>query len=410
MTKSKHWKRVGRSKAMLSACVLLCAGITACDDSEPAEVASNCEADKSCVESKQNALAQIDKVDILVVIDSSGSINEEAESLKAELPRMMNAMINGSDEDTSFPPASSVHVAVVTSDLGAGGENLSGCEGVGDDGIFLRPGEVGVTCDVDYPGFLAYEGGSAPIATVNTVSCVPLTGIDGCGYEHSLEAGLKALWPASDDSIEFRDGTGHGEDANEGFLRQDSLLVVIVVTDEDDCSAEDPSIFSRDPASSYANQPANLRCHFNPDALHPIQRYIDGFKTLRPGNDNVVFATIAGVPPDLLSDGATARFESAEEREAFYEGVLTDPRMQELVDDDAISGSLHPSCVTEHAKAMPPRRLVNVARAFGENGVVGSICAENFGGMTGAIIHTVGARLIEAEAAAQAAESSGGAS
>lgn len=382
----------------------------ACQQSDSVEVASNCAETESCVKKEPQAVKRIDAVDILLVIDSSGSIAQEADALKAELPRMINAVVTGSDEDTVFPPASSVHVAVVTSDMGAAvvasnmgaPEDRGGCEGLGDDGTFLRPGEVGVTCEVDYPGYLAYEGGKAPLATVNTVSCVPLTDIYGCGFEHQLEAGLKALWPASNDDVEFRVGTGHGDGINAGFLRPDSLLVVVVVTDEDDCSAEDPGIFSSDPNDPVALQPINLRCALNPDALYPVERYVDGLKALRPNNDNVIFATIAGVPEHLLSDGASAAFASSEERQAFYETVLADPRMQQVVDIDnreaVMTGSenLIPSCESANAQAYPPRRLVETARGFGENGLLGSICADNYGGMTGAIIRAMSERMIAA--------------
>ena len=61
----------------------------------------------------------------------------------------------------------------------------------------------------------------------------------GCGYEQPLEAALKALWPATDTSVEFLYGEGHGAGTNAGFLRDDSLLIVVVITDEDDCSAEE---------------------------------------------------------------------------------------------------------------------------------------------------------------------------
>ena len=61
-------------------------------------------------------------------------------------------------------------------------------------------------------------------------------GIDGCGFEQQLEAGLKALWPMNDpmpmkngtNRVRFvttPDGTGefgHGDTDNRDFLRNDT--------------------------------------------------------------------------------------------------------------------------------------------------------------------------------------------
>lgn len=386
----------------------LALSLAACKQ-EPELVGSNCMQTDSCVEEQEQPLERIESVDILLVVDSSGSIAEESEALKAELPRMLNAIVTGSAEDTSFPPASSVHVAVVTSDMGSGGaEGIDRCFGLGDDGVFVTPGEAGVTCDVAYPGYLAYDGGPAAIATVETVSCVPLTGSEGCGYEMPLEAGLKALWPASDPGVTFLEGSGHGEGENAGFLRPDSLLVVVVVTDEDDCSAADPRIFipsdfleADDPLR---DQPLNLRCSENPDALHAPERYIENFEALRPENDNVIFVTIAGVPTELVSEDVRADYDfgSTADVEAYMDFVLADERMQQQVDPDTVTmpggGNLLPSCqLSDSAKAYPPRRLVEVTKGFGTQGVLGSIC-HDFGSNTGMIIRAIGTRLAEAAA------------
>jgi hypothetical protein len=410
-----RWKRADR------VAVLALLALAACKQQDPEVVASNCDQEGSCVPEEQ-ALERIEEVDILLVIDSSGSIEGESEALKAQLPRMLNAIVTGSDQDTSFPPASSVHVAVATSDMGLVGiQGIEKCEGAGDDGIFLQPGVAGVTCDVDYPGFLAYDGAAAAIATVDTVSCVPLTGTDGCGFEQPLEAGLKALWPASNDAITFHGGPGHGEGANAGFLRPNSLLVVVVVTDEDDCSAADLSLFVPNPLPDdpIAMQALNLRCFHNPERLYAPERYIENFKALRPHNDNVIFATISGIPADLLSEEARAGVDFAvpAQVDAFYDAVLADPRMQEAPLDEAAAhgGSLTPSCdrtrvivdpeVPDVAappptigRAYPPRRLIEVARGFGTNSVLGSICADDFGDTTGAIIRAIGERLVDAAA------------
>jgi hypothetical protein len=411
MTRMEHDARSAQARTARGALLVLMM-VAACHQQHPQLVASNCDEDESCAQEEQ-ALEQIDEVDILLVVDSSGSILAESEALKAQLPRMLNAIVTGSDEDASFPPASSVHVAVATSDMGA--LNVHGIDKCstsgGDDGVFLKPGLVGVTCDVDYPGYLAYDGESAALATVDTVSCVPLTGTEGCGFEQPLEAGLKALWPASDDALSFLTGSGHGEDENAGFLRPDSLLVVVVVTDEDDCSTADTTLFipNPDPSDPLAMQDLNLRCFYNPQDLHAPERYIANFKALRPDNDNVIFAVVGGIPPELLTAEARAEFDFSvpEQVTAFYDAVLAAPAMQEVPrdeDDLGAGGRLEPSCTSfnragdETASAHPPRRLVEVAKGFGTSGVLASICADDYGDTTGAIIRAIGERLIDAAA------------
>jgi hypothetical protein len=60
------------------------------------------------------------------------------------------------------------------------------------------------------------------------VGCVAPQGIDGCGYEAPLEAMLHALDPAA-----------AWNTAERPFLRDDSRLVVVIATDEADCSMTD---------------------------------------------------------------------------------------------------------------------------------------------------------------------------
>ena len=92
---------------------------------------------------------------------------------------------------------------------------------------------------------------------VHHVECVGRAGIFGCGFEQQLEAAYTALTTQS--------GPGM---PNEGFLREDSLLAIILVTDEDDCSTNDVEMFnpSRDDLG-----PLNVRCALNPERLHPTR-------------------------------------------------------------------------------------------------------------------------------------------
>ncbi len=207
---------------------------------------------------------------------------------------------------------------------------------------------------------------------VQDFDCIADIGTSGCGWEQQLEAPLKALTP-SGSSIRFGMGTvGHGDTDNAGFLRADSLLAILVVTDEDACTPRDPRLF--DPNVNNATYPGDLntRCFMYPDAVQLPSRYVDGFLALRQGDPGrLVFAVIAGVPPDLVSSGDPVD----------YDAILSDPRMQERR-DPMIPTQLTPSCNRPGTGlALPPRRIVQVAQGLAQRGartVVQTCCQDDY--------------------------------
>ena len=242
-----------------AALLLILSAMLGCNAQEPALVGSNAQS------------LTIDKVDILLVVDDSASM---ADFKQEELPRLLDALVSGSAPE--FAAIENVHVAVTSTNLGAGeelwnpgderpaGPTMDGsepmahgavgqCEGRGDDGVFIPlEGQDLAQCEAQYPTYVSLDHGNAELATSQTVACLPSLTALGCGYEQPLEATLKALWPAKDQRVGFLYGEGHGAGANAGFLRDDSLLIVVVITDEDDCSAEDP-------AAVPAGQPPRFR-------------------------------------------------------------------------------------------------------------------------------------------------------
>ncbi len=161
------------------------------------------------------------------------------------------------------------------------------------------------------------------------------------------------------------------------------MLGVVIVTDEEDCSALDPELFN--PTSAIYSGDLNLRCFSFPGAVHPVSRYVDGFRSLRRERpDLFTLAVIAGVPPDLAPAGVTEL--------ADMDGILADPRMMEMIDPDNPT-RLRPSCnVPGRGFAFPPRRLVELARSFPEQSVVASICQSDWTDAIRTIGRTVGRR------------------
>ena len=257
--------------------------------------------------------------------------------------------------------------------------------------------------------------------TARDFGCIAALGTEGCGFEQQLESALKALWPKTDPMPEVPGknritflgdrrasaSDGQGDQANAGFLRNDpamglSLIAIIMVTDEEDCSSLDTRHFTPmhflDPADPLAMQDLNLRCHFNPQNLYPLERYMKGFKALRPGAENlVIFGAIAGVPPDLVEpEDYAVRLDRQGPARRFYSKILNDPRMVETIDPNRTpqqGANLVPSCNTDRGRAYPPIRIVKVAQEFGANGTVHSICQEDLGPAIDAILARIADRL-----------------
>ncbi|NCQ59204.1 MAG: hypothetical protein GW913_00880 [Myxococcales bacterium] len=197
-------------------------------------------------------------------------------------------------------------------------------------------------------------------------------GTQGCGFEQHLEAMLKAVTPSTS-STTFVAGTrGHADVENAGFLRSDSVLGVIVLANEDDCSASDPDLYNQSSARYVGS--LGLRCYRFPEAVYPVSRYVSGLIALRPGHPGrVVFGAIAGVPPDLVDDP----------RAIDYGEILADPRMV-LIPDETMPTRLTPSCNVPApglGLAFPPVRFTQVARDLqgaGAHAIVQSLCQEDF--------------------------------
>jgi len=382
---------------------------------------------------------RIDKVDLLFVVDNSGSMKQEQAALRREFPELIRVLTTGdrdNDGTPEFSPATDLHLGVVSTNLGLPGLGtiVEKCEGLGDDAALQStPSKEVSGCEPSYPAFLKYSAGvETPDKVANDFACVATLGIDGCGYEQQLEAGLKALWPSDkadpkSDPIFLSDengfgALGQGDRANRGFVRSAeeglSVVAVIVVTDEDDCSSSSTEQFVPQdyllPASPYFKQDKNQRCFLNKDKLYDIDRYLKGLRALRPGREDlVIFAGIVGVPTDLVDETALGKvdFKDAGKRDRFYQGILDDQRMQEVLVPSAVPGEadrLRTSCggavttsaqpgtgtaMADEGEAFPPRRIVELARAFGENGIVQSICQPDFTPAMQAIIALIAKRL-----------------
>jgi hypothetical protein len=176
------------------------------------------------------------KVDLLFLIDDSPSMAPKQAELKARFPELIKVL----DDFGKANPAW-YHIGVVTSDLGAGNFTLGGgqCQPGGRGGK-LQPVGAGAAASCVAPtrglNFIDYnqlmpDASGVPDSNLppgqdlaQTFGCMASVGDKGCGFEHQLEAVYRAL---------------HDKPAeNHDFLRPEALLVVVWVTDEDDCSID----------------------------------------------------------------------------------------------------------------------------------------------------------------------------
>jgi hypothetical protein len=172
------------------------------------------------------------KVDILFVVDNSNSMAEEQANLIRNFPEFIEVLntIEGGLPD--------VHIGVISTDVGAGNFNDSQCPLNGDDGQ-LQVRQACRSLITDGANYIKAGGDDANVANLTQAfSCLAELGTGGCGFEQPLESMRRALEP----------------NANGDFIRQDAFLAVILLTDEDDCSAQNEDIF-RPPAANRPGDP-----------------------------------------------------------------------------------------------------------------------------------------------------------
>ena len=298
-----------------------------------------------------------------VVVDNSGSMNEEQLALANNLPTLVQELMSPSDP--GHVPVTDLNVAIVSTDMGSGGFELNTCQwgawgyAAGDDGCFRNsPSGTLPGCVATYPRHL-HRGpdndDSYPLDRMGAdFACMATLGTGGCGFEQQLEAARKGL-------VEQTAPDG----CNAGFLRDDSILAVVVVSDEEDCSVEDTRILNPD-ADEFG--PLNVRCYLHGEMLKNVGTMVSELRSMRANPRDFVMAMIVGVP---MSPACEAFGND-------IEGCLALPEMQYGV--DGTGTNFLPVC--RHplgwGTAVPGRRFIEAAQQIGENALVRSICNENW--------------------------------
>ncbi|HEY0708353.1 MAG TPA: hypothetical protein VGG33_16220 [Polyangia bacterium] len=162
------------------------------------------------------------KLDLVLLVDNSSSMREEQDALRAAFPTFLKSLAGTTG---SLPD---LHVGVLSSNLGAGPTMVnSACPVGGDRGAFLAKPACGLS--LGEGKFMRVNGSDNNVAGgpdqwATAVACLAELGVFGCGYEHQLA------------SLAFGLGESASSGANRGFLREDAVLAVVILSDEDDCS------------------------------------------------------------------------------------------------------------------------------------------------------------------------------
>jgi len=360
-----------------------------------------------------------DEVDILFVVDNSGSMGDEQANLSESIHGLILPLVDGGFD---------IRVAVTTSDdsnywcSGSGVSDpesgqfvYSSCRSRLGDFYFSGTDTAAETACTDFCEFDSITASDGPWLDVtdaasafDALRCVLPQGINGCGFESTLESGRKALALAGSD----------GQDES-GFVRDGAHLAVVFVTDEADCSFNpshqatvfgeqgtgnqefwslpdvqqsptsavcwnagvdcDFSLGSEQCVSADKDVNGNATTDADQAALHPVARFRSQLEALRQdklssGADVFVFGLV-GVPEN-------------------YDGVMSYAQGPDGTSPDSFQAKfgIGQGCSSAVVgEAVPPVRIRELAEgsAWGDNGKLYSVCATDYAPALGDMASTI---------------------
>ncbi|HUU00266.1 MAG TPA: hypothetical protein VM425_02365 [Myxococcota bacterium] len=309
------------------------------------------------------------QADILFIIDNSGSMVGEQGQLGLSFGAFTSELENYFSDK--------YHIAIITTGMESPG--CPRCEGLIQSSCMNETGENGRFQDrigynqgtIDLPDYVFTSDPQCErVVDAATKWCFydtggskgfAMVGVNGCGYER----GLAPLKIALDDLA---------GSYNSDFLRKDATLVVVIITDEDDCGEVGdvtegmPGIGGN--SCYFAAKGADPDGGFSdpdgkPYRLTAVEEYYNFLLGLKDNREGMVkFAAIVGIKDK--EDLSTTTIEY------FW-------------DDAKNRWDIEPACTTagctgEFCSAKPGTRYVKLAQLFGigKNGFVDTICQTDF--------------------------------
>jgi hypothetical protein len=329
-------------------------------------------------------------VDILFLIDDSSSMGLAQERLRNAFPVFTTRLMDP-------PGLPSVHIAVVSSDMGAD-DAISDCDRAGSKmGIFqsssrvIPPATTACTTGLQ-PGasYISNAGGVANYTgnLEDAFSCIAALGETGCNFEQPFAAILRALGA---------DGQAPPLE-NQGFLRDNAALAIIMFTNEDDCSPMSGSMLfdtvSGTNLASMFGPPVSFRCN-------EFGHVCDGARPRRTTPGDVTSTVLYG---SCVSNDTEGFLLKVTDTVARIKALKTDPSRIAVASiqgpptpynvtwktptpvDTSCGASACPwpeighSCVASDGRfADPGVRTAQLVNAFGSNGLLLPFCDTDLG-------------------------------
>jgi hypothetical protein len=359
-------------------------------------------------------------IDILFVIDNSGSMGEEQAILAANMGSFIE-VLEAEDVEANY------RIGITTTDMGnpwcptdattpeAGQLVMSSCKTRLADFLFSDVADVqDLACndictldeseleilptitDVDpvpkpRPWLERIAGQKNIPSTTNAAAafaCFGPQGINGCGFESQLESMYFALLRAQNESEE-----------NYGFMRANATLAVIFLTDEVDCShnpdwasifdADGNKAFWSDPSASFPTSAvcwnAGVQCSGDPsnyDSCNPINKGIDG--TLDVSDDEAVLYPVSryinllqGIEDAKGRDVIVSLIAGVDLAGVPFYAASPEPLFQNSFGIGPGCEAPNPLDPDEPIQAIPPVRLRDVTNAFTTENMF-SICDSDY--------------------------------
>lgn len=204
----------------------------------------------------------------------------------------------------------------------------------------IRPPDS-TECPDELPEFLTGDN-------IDLFPCIATVGVnqEKClKFEQTIRSGFMAL-----------DKNGPQSEQAKRFLRDDAYLVVVFVTDEEDCSIADNASVGED----FYETCGLLKTTDENGPLVPVAHYVNKFKALKTDPGRVIVAAIGG--DSLFSTPAEIELD----RQAYIESK-SEPRV-----------CYHQTyiCNSENGTADYGARLIELTAGFGPNGSFANICAD----------------------------------
>jgi hypothetical protein len=335
-------------------------------------------------------------LDILFLVDDSSSMSAAQATLRQSFAGFVAALRGLPDG----PP--DLHIAVISSDMGAGDGSISSCSGTGKGGVFqYAPRGTCTSTGLQTGWTFVSDGATAKNYAGNledVLACISALGESGCGFEQPFKALTRALGA---------DGFSAPQE-NVGFLRPDAYLAIVMLTNEDDCSAADglplydtSANFSLD---SQLGPPSSFRCNeFGHicDGAPPSRRAPNGQVSDTATYHNCVSAEGAGFLRTVAETAAQIKALKADPAGQIFVTTITGPEMPYQVrwrspntTDSGPWPEIAHACTTASGSfADPGIRTAELVAQFGDKGHLASICDADFGPALERLAARIGAAM-----------------